>query len=99
MGDEARARGCVWAVVGGVEDHVHVLAAMPTTMTVSDLVRHLKGWSTRAVRERGIGLRWQAGYAAFSVSPSGVPQVEAYIRGQEAHHANGSVEGSWEWND
>jgi putative transposase len=30
---------------------------------------------------------WQAGYGAFSVSVSNLPRVEAYIHGQQKHHA------------
>ena len=29
---------------------------------------------------------WQAGYGMFSVSPSNVPRVTAYIANQEEHH-------------
>jgi len=29
---------------------------------------------------------WQAGYAAFSVSPSRVPDVTRYIQNQAEHH-------------
>jgi hypothetical protein len=32
------------------------------------------------------GFYWQNGYGAFSVSPSNVPQVTAYIANQEEHH-------------
>jgi hypothetical protein len=29
---------------------------------------------------------WQEGYGAFSVSASGIPKVQDYIRAQEEHH-------------
>ena len=35
---------------------------------------------------------WQSGYGAFSVSRSGVDEVQAYITNQEAHHARLSFE-------
>jgi hypothetical protein len=31
-------------------------------------------------------LAWQEGYGAFSVSPSKIETVRAYIENQEAHH-------------
>lgn len=97
MAAQARELGCVWAVVGGVEDHVHVLCALPATLAVADLVRHLKGWTARAANARHPdSLRWQGGYGAFSVSPADVPMVEAYVRNQAAHHANRDLRDTWE---
>ncbi len=40
LGEEARRLGCAWAVVGGVEDHVHMLCAIPTTLAVAALAQH-----------------------------------------------------------
>jgi len=34
----------------------------------------------------GASFAWQEGYGAFSVSPSNVPQVAAYIAKQAEHH-------------
>lgn len=97
LGEEARRSGCTWAVVGGVADHVHVLCAMPATLSVTALVQQIKGASSRVANERsGSGFRWQGGYGAFSVSPDDVPMVEAYIRNQAAHHATASTLPHWE---
>lgn len=96
LGDEARRSGCAWSVVGGVEDHVHVLCAFPTTLAVATLVQQLKGASARFAAARGAGLHWKRGYAAFSVSPGAVGTVEAYVRNQAAHHRLGSVDHAWE---
>jgi len=35
---------------------------------------------------------WQAGYGAFSVSPSSVPRVVRYIEGQAEHHKRQTFE-------
>jgi REP element-mobilizing transposase RayT len=62
MATQARELGCVWAVVGGVEDHVHVLCALPAAVAVADLVRRLKGWTARAANaQHPDSLRWQGG--------------------------------------
>ena len=94
---QAREVGCTWAIAGGVEDHVHVLCALPASLSVADLVRHIKGWTARAANSRQTGsLRWQGGYGAFTVSPADVPTIEAYVRNQALHHAGHDLCDAWE---
>ena len=79
---------CPWAV-GGVADHVHLLARFGRGLTQSDWVKELKRVSSRWVKERDrrlAGFAWQVGYGAFSVSPSALEAVESYIHGQGEHH-------------
>ncbi|MBI2303098.1 MAG: transposase [Armatimonadetes bacterium] len=75
--------------VGGVEDHVHALVQIPSTVTVAELVKQLKGASSHFVNHALAvdGLcRWQGSYGAFTVSPGDLGRVELYVRGQEARH-------------
>jgi REP element-mobilizing transposase RayT len=93
LANTARERGCPWAVVGGIEDHVHVLCALPTTLAVAQLVRDLKGVSARAANQRRPeSFRWQGGYGAFSVSPDAVADVRAYVVQQAEHHRTGTTD-------
>jgi len=74
---------------GGVEDHVHVLASLPSTMSLADAASAMKANSSRWIHEHAPqckGFEWQAGYGAFSVSKSAEPRVIAYLHGQEEHH-------------
>ena len=75
--------------VGGIADHVHLLAVLPPSISVSEMLQRIKGNSSRWVnaegRSRGRFAR-QTGYGAFTVSESAVPDVKAYIQGQEDHH-------------
>jgi REP element-mobilizing transposase RayT len=83
------SRGARPLIVGGVADHVHVLTHLPKTLLVPDALRVLKTNSSRWVHERfpaRAAFAWQAGYAAFSVSQSGVEDVRRYVADQEAHH-------------
>jgi putative transposase len=74
-------------LINGVEDHVHVLAKLPATRTLADILRDLKGDSSAWINTTlGTEFGWQTGYAAFSVSKSNVPEVQKYIAKQEAHH-------------
>ena len=75
--------------VGGVEDHVHLVATLPRTLTQADLLEEIKKHSSRWVKEidpKYAGFAWQRGYGAFSVSRSQLDAVIAYIDGQEEHH-------------
>ena len=72
--------------VGGIADHVHILAALRTTHAVADVVRELKKSSSAWASERCPGFGWQVGYAALSVGVRETPHVQAYIARQEDHH-------------
>ncbi len=77
------------AVVGGAEDHIHILARMARSITVADWVKELKRVSSVWIKSQDRGLyafHWQGGYAAFSVSPSNLEQVANYVADQERHH-------------
>jgi putative transposase len=72
--------------VGGMPDHVHILAKMRADQSISDFVRLVKTNSSRWAGERVTGFAWQTGYGAFSVSESQSEVVRGYIQRQEKHH-------------
>ncbi len=68
-------------------DHFHALCTLPRTVTIAQMVSKIKTPSSRWLKEKGIPhFDWQNGYAAFSVSASGVKAVKRYIRSQPVHH-------------
>ncbi|MFN2492895.1 MAG: IS200/IS605 family transposase [Pyrinomonadaceae bacterium] len=74
---------------GGMFDHIHLLASMPSTISVADFVNAVKANSSRWIHESSSAFRnfaWQEGYGAFSVSKSEENKVVAYIHNQEEHH-------------
>ena len=78
--------------VGGVADHVHMLAGLKATHCLSDIMREVKKASSMWVHGE-MGSRtfaWQEGYAAFTVSPTACDDVRRYIAGQEEHHRSRS---------
>ena len=81
--------------VGGIEDHVHLLAKLSPTISISDVLQKIKSNSSRWINERADVTRkfeWQSGYAAFSVSESQMPSVDDYIANQAEHHRKKSFE-------
>ena len=68
------------------------LTCIPTTVSVAQLVKQVKGSSSHLVSQRlRTPFKWQGGYGAFTVSPRHVPKVRDYVLTQERHHADGST--------
>ncbi len=89
MGGIARENGATPLRIGGVADHVHVLFTLPQTRSVSEIVRQIKGGSSKWIKnDLKIGAfdGWQDGYAVFSVSVSKLSDVQNYIEAQKEHH-------------
>jgi REP element-mobilizing transposase RayT len=76
-------------IIGGVEDHVHLLCRHSKNITVADLVRDLKRASSIWAKEQTPSVsafQWQQGYGAFSISPGHVEALTTYIQTQGEHH-------------
>jgi len=89
LGGISKNLGCEPLIVGGIEDHVHLLCRFSRTLTISDWVKEIKRASSLWVKSKETSLddfSWQAGYGAFSTSQSAVEQVRTYILKQEEHH-------------
>jgi REP element-mobilizing transposase RayT len=74
---------------GGMFDHIHLYASLPSTISIADFVVVVKSNSSRWIHEGFSQLRnfaWQEGYGAFSVSKSDEPRVIRYVNDQEKHH-------------
>ena len=95
IGGIVRSENSIPIAIGGMPDHIHLLATFHPTACVADMLRRIKANSSKWVRENLPGRQafaWQAGYAVFTVSPSSLADVEAYIGNQKMHHANLSFE-------
>jgi|SRR6516225_6565700 REP element-mobilizing transposase RayT len=89
LGGIARQNGLKPLLVGGVEDHIHMLLAMPPTIAVSEAVKQVKGASSLWIKQNVSGCRgfgWQDGYGAFTLSKSQEFTVKDYIKMQREHH-------------
>lgn len=74
--------------MGGTTDHVHLLLSLAKTVTLADLLLHVKRDSSKWMKQHSVAdFAWQEGYFAFSIGQSGVVALEAYIAGQKEHHA------------
>jgi putative transposase len=90
---------CSVIAIGGMADHVHVLARVHATVSLARLVGVLKATSSGAIWRRlvpGAAFAWQTGYGAFSVSPRQVDAVERYVSRQKDHHLQLQTDEAWE---
>ena len=76
--------------IGGVEDHVHILASLRPKMAPADTIAKIKATSSKWVHEEWPQRRhfaWQSGYRVFSVSQSNLEDVKRYIECQKEDEA------------
>lgn len=70
LGGTSKTLECPPLLVGGVEDHVHLLARFGRSITQAEWVKELKRVSNLWLKETGklANFEWQGGYADVSVS-------------------------------
>jgi REP element-mobilizing transposase RayT len=89
LGGIARKNNFRALVVGGTEDHVHLLLSLRATQTIAHAIQLIKGGSSKWVHDTFPNLQgfaWQQGYGAFSVGVSQIAATIAYIEKQKIHH-------------
>ena len=73
----------------GMSDHIHLTVSLHQDHSHSEVVRKIKGSSSRWIHQNEPDLQnfqWQEGYSAFTISYSGLEKVISYIRNQQEHH-------------
>ena len=80
---------CTLLAINGTADHIHLLVGYRADLSHSEMLRHIKGRSSKWIHETfplQAGFAWQEGYGGFTVSRSAVQAVEQYIAKQKEHH-------------
>jgi REP element-mobilizing transposase RayT len=89
IGGIARENKIKLLAAGGVDDHVHLLVSMPSTISISKALQLIKGGSSKWIHETFSEHRlfeWQEGYGAFSIGIGDVERTINYINNQVEHH-------------
>lgn len=89
MGGIARENNMKALAIGGIEDHVHLLVSLPTTLSIAKAIQLIKGASSKWVHDtfpNYDNFKWQGGYGAFSVSSFSKKGLIDYINSQKKHH-------------
>jgi REP element-mobilizing transposase RayT len=91
---KAQALGAIVYAVGGIEDHVHLVASVPPRIALSDFVGQIKGNSAHFVnhvRAPDAQFAWQKGFGIVSFGEKHLDMVIQYVRRQHEHHNAGSL--------
>jgi REP element-mobilizing transposase RayT len=95
VGGILKGDGCRLLAAGGMPDHLHWLVGMHQSVSVAEVLRTIKSSSSKWIHQTFPdleGFAWQAGYGAFAVSCSNLPQMESYILNQAEHHRRRSFQ-------
>ncbi len=90
---------CTPLAIGGIDDHVHLLVRLHAPVSVSTLVKGVKGSSSHLVTHEitpGEFFKWQGSYSAFSIGPESLNRLKTYIENQKEHHAKAMLVSQWE---
>ena len=80
---------CYPVKIGGFTNHLHALFLLNKNLPLVKIVEEVKSHSSRWLKTKGPQFQnfyWQSGYGAFSVNPSEIDVVSAYIENQHDHH-------------
>src|SRR5690554_1144159 len=94
--DEAKRLGGKISHIGGVEDHIHIIAAIPPVLAVSDFVKGIKIACTKAIKRtcpHRHHFAWQKSFGAFTLNPADMSKIIRYVLNQKEHHRAGDL---WE---
>jgi REP element-mobilizing transposase RayT len=89
LGGVSNQLGCPSLVVGGTEDHAHLLIRLSRTISISDLIKEIKRASSHWIKQREPRqhhFAWQAGYGVFSANSYDLEAIRLYIATQQRHH-------------
>ncbi len=89
LGGIARKHKMTALQIGGFADHIHMLIIAPATLSPSQIMKFLKGDSSKWLHEIFGNFRkfaWQDGYGAFTVGKSQLTELIDYIKNQREHH-------------
>ena len=95
MGGIAAKNAMKALIVGGTENHIHLLLSLPATLSVAKAIQLIKGGSSKWIHDtfpKHQTFAWQEGYGAFSVSVSHIRNTLTYIQHQQEHHRKTTFE-------
>jgi putative transposase len=86
---------CIIHAADGTDNHIHLVASIPPTMSIAEFVKNIKGSSTRYLNQELLPdankFAWQAGYGVFSLGGQQLERAVKYVQNQKIHHAQGSL--------
>ncbi len=93
------AYGCKLHAIGGIEDHIHIVVEMSPSINIAEFIGKIKGSSSHYLnKEISItkDFKWQAGYAALTISENNLFSIVNYVKKQKQHHLENNLNASIE---
>ena len=84
-----RNKNCFAYCVNGVEDHLHIVCDLHSSVSLATLVKDIKLSSTHFIKEQKLFKKfngWQSGYGAFTYTVKERERLIRYVENQENHH-------------
>ncbi len=75
--------------MNGIPNHIHILVDIHPSISLADLVKEIKQWSSRWISSNPkfpLFECWGEGYYAVSVGTDEIESCKHYIINQEKHH-------------
>jgi len=97
--DKAERLGAKISHIGGIADHIHIIAAIPPVLAVSDFVGAIKSESTKAIKRafpHHASFAWQVSFGAFTLNPADMSEIIQYVINQKEHHQRGDLRDYYE---
>ncbi len=92
---KADSLDCIIHAIGGIENHVHLIASIPPNLSIANFVKRIKGSSAHHLNDNLVGsistFSWQRGYGVFSLGGKQMKRAISYVREQKIHHAQGTM--------
>jgi len=89
IGGVCRNHASALLAAGGTANHIHLLIDLAKTVTLADLLMHIKKDSSKWIKTKpgaDRAFQWQDGYAGFTIGESQVKTLHAYFDRQKAKH-------------
>ena len=91
----SKSKGTKLIASGGTENHIHLLLAIPSKLSIETAIEPLKKSSSIWLRQQNDALKsfgWNDGFACFSIGRSQLDNTLLYIQNQEQYHWKKSFE-------
>ncbi len=92
---KADAKGVIVHAIGGIDNHIHLVASIPPRLSIADIIGHLKGSSSFHINHTApdydLTFDWQRGYGIFSLGQKQLSIAVSYVHNQKQHHTEGTT--------
>jgi len=82
-----KGNDCPVLRINSMPEHVHIIFRLSKQISIAKAMEISKKISSKWFKTKGVkNFKWQAGYGAFSISPSKLDVAINYVKRQKEHH-------------